>query len=459
VRSARPKRETKTAIEEGDNLADAIDTKPGTMGHMDEAEEHSWHDVESELPYPRILNRVLPPTIRILAWCPSPPSSPSPNDPNSPFSARFSCRERRYRYFFTQPCYTPAPGKNGLRRRRMDGKVVRDGWLDIEAMQQAAKYYEGGHDFRNFCKLDPGKQIENFERVMFKSSIEEADIEGGLPSFLSKPEFCPHVNNNGSVAGAQTEKPKVYCFKLHGSAFLWHQVRHMVAILFLVGQGLEHPTIVRDMLDISKTPTKPMYEMADDAPLVLWDCIFPDLNRAVKDVAAADRAVVDGKRKTEGHEDSLQWVYVDEPKQASETQGSKAKFEGNGDGRFGPGGLQDVLWAEWRRNKIDEVLAGSLLDVVARQTLQNQRLSRKQLDGVNDHEEDQKHDKAEEVPPFGTYSAKLFDGGDTARLKGEYVPVLERPRQESIEVQNRKYAERKGLDFKNKKTGIVDGDE
>ncbi|KAM9175384.1 tRNA pseudouridine(38/39) synthase isoform 2-T2 [Mergus octosetaceus] len=47
---------------------------------------------EEELCYTHILNRVLPPDIRVLAW--------SPVEPD--FSARFSCLRRTYRYFF--PC-------------------------------------------------------------------------------------------------------------------------------------------------------------------------------------------------------------------------------------------------------------------------------------------------------------------------------------------------------------------
>jgi tRNA pseudouridine38/39 synthase len=30
---------------------------------------------------------------------------------------------------------------------------------------------------------------------------------------------------------------------IKGSAFLWHQVRCMVAVLFLIGQGLESPFV------------------------------------------------------------------------------------------------------------------------------------------------------------------------------------------------------------------------
>ena len=30
---------------------------------------------------------------------------------------------------------------------------------------------------------------------------------------------------------------------IKGTAFLWHQVRCMVAVLFLIGQGLESPSV------------------------------------------------------------------------------------------------------------------------------------------------------------------------------------------------------------------------
>jgi tRNA pseudouridine38/39 synthase len=39
---------------------------------------------------------------------------------------------------------------------------------------------------------------------------------------------------------------------IKGSAFLWHQVRCMVSVLFLIGQGLESPSV-------SKFFTKPLY--------------------------------------------------------------------------------------------------------------------------------------------------------------------------------------------------------
>ncbi len=39
---------------------------------------------------------------------------------------------------------------------------------------------------------------------------------------------------------------------ISGHAFLMHQVRCMAGILFLIGNGLETPDIVKHMLDIEK---------------------------------------------------------------------------------------------------------------------------------------------------------------------------------------------------------------
>lgn len=53
----------------------------------------------------------------------------------------------------------------------------------------------------------------------------------------------------------------------------------MVAVLFLVGKRLEDPSVVSDLLDISKHPDdagRPVYEMASELPLVLVDCGYSD---------------------------------------------------------------------------------------------------------------------------------------------------------------------------------------
>ena len=42
------------------------------------------------------------------------------------------------------------------------------------------------------------------------------------------------------------------------------QVRCMAAVLLMVGQTLEHPDIVQQLLDIDQTPCKPQYRYASE---------------------------------------------------------------------------------------------------------------------------------------------------------------------------------------------------
>lgn len=51
----------------------------------------------------------------------------------------------------------------------------------------------------------------------------------------------------------------------------------MVAVLFLIGQGLESPNVVDALLDVDSTPRKPQYRIAPEVPLVLQSCKFEGL--------------------------------------------------------------------------------------------------------------------------------------------------------------------------------------
>ncbi|EOD43121.1 putative pseudouridylate synthase 3 protein [Neofusicoccum parvum UCRNP2] len=333
VRSNRPKPKSKKKpkLEGGAATAgeamEGVETGPaGVEGAAEDAEEFEeeppFDDVKDELSYCRVLNNVLPPDIRMLAWCPN---------PGLDFSARFNCKERRYKYFFTNPAFAPTPGAAGVYGGARGS--MREGWLDVAAMREAASYLEGYHDFRNFCKVDPAKQISNFERRIFHTSVDRWNGGSGFARYAAAAPFqIPGLADadGKAVAGSSGESsvdddngPGLFTFNVHGSAFLWHQVRHLVAVLFLVGQGLEKPSIVRELLDVERNTTKPKYEMASDTPLVLWDCVFP-----------AD---------PEGHPeqsqpDSLDWIYV----------GDERAFKGTGgnglEEKFGHGGLIPALW-------------------------------------------------------------------------------------------------------------------
>ncbi|KZF25277.1 pseudouridine synthase [Xylona heveae TC161] len=377
--------------------------------------------INDELPYAQVLNRLLPEDIRILAWCPSPPPD---------FSARFSCRERRYRYFFTQPAFSPIPGANGV-STTSDRTPRRDGWLDIEAMREGARHFMGLHDFRNFCKVDPSKQITNFQRRIAFADIEEINPANGPVGYVGHPAFGPSNSasqnfqtSTESSASSSVSTPRVYTFTIHGSAFLWHQVRHMTAILFLIGQGLESPSIIPKLLDIEQTPTKPMYEMASDAPLVLWDCVFPEADG-------------EGDSQTPSHngaQDALTWIYTGDTRGTE--NGKSLGPNRSSDGKFGLGGVVDDMWRVWRRRKIDEVLAGTLLDVMVTQG----------NTGINRQVGDETvSSTSAAVASNKPKSQRVFDGGNSAVLKGVYVPVMQKPRQEPVDVINARYAARKGL--------------
>eukprot|EP00405_Crypthecodinium_cohnii_P010047 CAMPEP_0206437690 /NCGR_PEP_ID=MMETSP0324_2-20121206/11186_1 /ASSEMBLY_ACC=CAM_ASM_000836 /TAXON_ID=2866 /ORGANISM="Crypthecodinium cohnii, Strain Seligo" /LENGTH=477 /DNA_ID=CAMNT_0053905009 /DNA_START=70 /DNA_END=1503 /DNA_ORIENTATION=+ len=137
------------------------------------------------------------------------------------FDARFSCKYRAYQYYF------PLNGES------------------LDRMQEAADLFVGAHDFRNFCKMDI-ENVTNYQRRVLSVCVRE--MPGGVAEF-----------------------------SVTGTAFLWHQVRNMVAVLLLVGAGLEKPSIVTDLLDIDKNPRKPIYEPANESGLVLFDCGFEAL--------------------------------------------------------------------------------------------------------------------------------------------------------------------------------------
>jgi tRNA pseudouridine38/39 synthase len=360
--------------------------KQGKKQGKPKAPKKPFDDIHDELPYPHILNRLLPKDIRILAWCPSPPPD---------FSARFSCRERQYRYFFTQPAFAPTPSPiEATTAKAGEQKLMKPGWLNIEAMRDAAKRYEGQHDFRNLCKIDPAKQIANFERRMFESDIVEVkDAASALP-YLKTAGFAPKDMDTSSSAAY----PKVYYFHVRGSAFLWHQIRHMVAVLFLVGQGLEKPSLVSELLDIKKNPRRPNYVMADEVPLVLWDCIFPS-NLTV--TAAAER-----------EDNALRWIYVGDDGPS---------------GRFGQFGITDDAWQMWRGRKMDEILASQLLQHISQQGSKNATTATEV-----------------KATPGAANSMKMFEGGNSGRLGGKYHGVMNMKLLESADEQNDKFAKRKG---------------
>nr|CAG4651921.1 EOG090X083V [Triops cancriformis] len=184
-------------------------------------EGHTLSKASSEeIPYLRILNRVLPREIRVIAWCPVPVT----------FSARFDCTRRTYKYFFPL------------------------GDLNLERMRAGSQFLLGEHDFRNFCKMDVGNGVVSYHRNIKELSIRIKQEDRLNPVY----SLCEMT--------------------VVGRAFLWHQIRSIVAILFLIGQGKEEPEVVRQLLDVETNPRKPQYSLASELPLNLFECEYGEMD-------------------------------------------------------------------------------------------------------------------------------------------------------------------------------------
>jgi len=136
-------------------------------------------------------------------------------------------------------------------------------------MNIACNHFVGTHDFRNFCKLD-NEHVNNFERTIFTCSIDSYSRNLTTSSNTK-------TNNSNTKSNSNDDNDEffsIYVLSVVGSAFLRHQIRCMVAILMMVGNGDEHPNVISQMLNISETPRKPIYDIATDYPLVLYDCIY-----------------------------------------------------------------------------------------------------------------------------------------------------------------------------------------
>ncbi len=302
-----------------------------------------------EINYVDVLNRVLPRGIRILAW------SPVAED----FDARFSCSFRHYKYFLDPSS------------------------LDLERMKDAIRRLEGEHDFRNLCKVDPSKQIVNHRRAISRATISPVDTS-----------------------------PELQVVDITGNGFLYHQVRHIVAILLLIGGGFESPSLVSALINTDRdspipapfdgeaappiVDRKPEYQMADGLPLVLWDCGYRE-----GDVAWRCEAASLGKAS--GRSDMR-------------------------DASTGPTGLINHLRSVHQKTVVEATIQRHFLLAAEKHaggvSLMSDTFHRGGRKGMSIHQ----------IPL----------GGGTFRRIGKYIPVLERERHDTVEVVNARWLATKG---------------
>lgn len=184
----------------------------------DHGESGKNSESKDELNYCKILNKVLPSNIQCIGWSLADES----------LSARFNCLSRTYKYYFPK------------------------GELNIEKMHYASEKLLGTHDFRNLCKMDVGNGVVDFKRNIIEIKIEPTD-----------KNQCVY---------------DMYVITIKGKAFLWHQIRCIMGILFLIGQEKEEPEVIDELFNIEKYPRKPEYSMGSEIPLNLHYCEYENLN-------------------------------------------------------------------------------------------------------------------------------------------------------------------------------------
>ena len=164
----------------------------------------------------RALNRTLPQAIRILEARTVPDT----------FHARHSAVAKSYEYRVFRGTICPplvAP------------YVYVCCWpMDVEALQRAARIFEGRHDFLSFAATDPELASHGLDE---DAEPEERPLP--RPGFQAKPPMAATVRtifSSGWEARPSAEG-ELLVYRVRGSGFLHHMVRNLVGTMLDVGRG------------------------------------------------------------------------------------------------------------------------------------------------------------------------------------------------------------------------------
>jgi len=190
---------------------------------------HASHQVanfKTDCPIPstnlvKALNDLLPPGIRVKEAV----------EVSQDFHARYHVKSKTYRYRILQaPVCSPF--------------LWRFVWhypfaLDAEAMAEAARLFEGEHDFTSFAAAEgnrsqePGVRSQNSEfRIQ---NHEPAEREMRRKIFISRLVRRPRTS--------------MLIYEVRGSGFLHHMVRNIVGTLVEVGRGRLTPADIPRILE------------------------------------------------------------------------------------------------------------------------------------------------------------------------------------------------------------------
>jgi tRNA pseudouridine38-40 synthase len=178
----------------------------------------------------KALNDTLPPTVRIK----------DAQEVSARFHARYDVRLKTYRYRILQaPICSPF--------------LWRFVWhypfpLDGERMGEAAKLFEGEHDFTSFAAMEGSAGEES-------CSNARADRDGPRRESQSAREPAAHKIDTVMVRRIFTSRilrrprTSMLIYEVSGNGFLHHMVRNMVGTLMEVGRGKLEPSSILRILN------------------------------------------------------------------------------------------------------------------------------------------------------------------------------------------------------------------
>ncbi|MFG0214052.1 tRNA pseudouridine(38-40) synthase TruA [Brevibacillus porteri] len=146
------------------------------------------------------------------------------------FHARFDVQVKEYRY-----CIDNNPVADVFRHRYADHVRFP---LDVDAMQQAAHYLVGEHDFTSFCSAKT--YVEDKVRTVYGVTVEKSGDEVW-----------------------------VTC---RGNGFLYNMVRIIVGTLVEVGQGKRNPAELREIL--AACDREKAGKTAPAKGLTMWEVVY-----------------------------------------------------------------------------------------------------------------------------------------------------------------------------------------
>lgn len=164
----------------------------------------------------RALNRVLPPSVRVL----------TATEVDRSFHARHSAQGKLYEYRVFERRIRNTPGEAAIERicSPFLAPYVWDcRWpLDFEAMQQGASALAGTHDFTSLAASDPEKGLRD------EDGTPEVDENG------RRGKVNPVKTIHSSL---WTREDGLLVYRVRGSGFLHHMVRNIVGTLVDIGRG------------------------------------------------------------------------------------------------------------------------------------------------------------------------------------------------------------------------------